>query len=118
VATNRTRAVSGLGGAIDRELEAKRLEQTWGPQVAQRYLNYQAEQDKRERRQGRAIRTQRWVSNTQHQPKRFNEQQAATIRMLLDAGQHYRQLGADWGVCQGTVSNVKRKRGAYRKDGI
>jgi hypothetical protein len=85
------------------------LLQTYGPSVANRYR-----QIANRPTESAPIRTERWISNTIHREKGFNSIQCAVIRSQHNAGYSCRDLAREWGVSQGTISNVLRGRGSYR----
>src|SRR5574343_1841947 len=86
------------------------IRSNWGEAAANRYLSqYQ------QREMETPINTQRWVSNTEHQPKRHTDLEAAVIALEKDAGGTCRQLAQRWGCSQGTVSAIAGGRGAYKR---
>jgi hypothetical protein len=90
--------------------QAESIRRNWGEEAAQRYLSLY-----RVQAPPKPLRTERWVSNTVHQPKRFTPTQADTIRSQIQGGQTYEQVAKEWNCCKGTIGNVVHRRGAYRE---
>ena len=92
-------------------MQANSIQQNWGIDAAQRYLsNYQSYNSANESN----FRGDRWLSNDQHQPRRYSDLATAMISIRAQAGESCRGLASRYGCSQGTISNVCRHRGAYR----
>lgn len=92
--------------------QANSIRQNWGEESAQRYLfNYQSHN---QQQSIQLERRDRWLSNDQHQPKRYSDLATAMIDIRFQSGGTCRGLASRYGCSQGTISNVCRGRGAYR----
>lgn len=103
-----------IGDAVVKDgfqVQYNHLYSQYGQQTAERYraLIHGGQPD-RQCRQPR----ERWVSNTLHRQKTFNDMQAQIIRSEYSAGLTCRTLAQRWGCSQGLINNVIRQRGAYR----
>jgi hypothetical protein len=89
--------------------QAESIRRNWGEDAAQRYLaRYQQQPIQSD------LRGDRWMSNDRHQPRRFGDLAAAMIEVQAQA-QSYRAIAGEYGCCIGTISNVRRRRGSYKK---
>ena len=88
------------------------IRQNWGEDAARRYLaalSSPPPDPSPARPMGRW-----WVSNTQHQPRRFDREQVTQIRDLLSSGATYQTVANQFGCCRATIHNVAKAKGAYR----
>ena len=95
---------------MERNDQYQRMLKDYGPEVANRYLlmTENIPDPKTSVNTG-------WVRNRHHQPKAFNDYQEALIRSQIDSGFSCREIASQWGVSHGTISNMGRNVGAYRR---
>ena len=94
---------------MSRDAQYQQMLRDYGPEVAARYLAISGsipEPPTQER--------PTWTRNTIHRPRAFTDYQAALIESRLGAGWSCRDLAAQWGVSQGTISQIGRRQGAYK----
>lgn len=93
------------------EAQYRDILRNWGQEAADRYLQitHQHQKEDNPPRQGRW-----WVSNRQHQPRRFNAETVSQIRHHLRQGETYAAVANRFGCCKATIHYVAKGKGAYK----